>query len=401
SLDSLNRVGMIRDTLPQPADTGIYQLQVRFSSLDENPAAASGPVSFGLILDQGNRVPRRSLVEMQTASWCATCPAHFQHIQQLEKKHQAVSLFHHVGDGMAHDSFRNLGSETVPAFAVNGHLGMQADTAAWIQMLQQKLAQGAPCSLKVLKAEFSASNELRFEVETKFEDLYQGDLRLFVALRERTVRGGGLPFDQFIAQEITTDPTSPYYQFPNQTGGFKHPDVAWVFLTSYRGTRSYMPAGVYRKGAVFNRSYSYTLPSVTSVFIPAGAPYSDANANAAGRFKPAETDIVAVLWDHSNPLKPEVLQATVQPLWDAASGLEPEQSLTSFDMWPNPAGKLVHLYFPSGFTAQDFTLLDVSGRVCMQGTATQRDHALDVSALKPGIYWLRAGSAARKLVVAP
>ncbi|MEN9511943.1 MAG: hypothetical protein RLZZ370_1762, partial [Bacteroidota bacterium] len=40
SLDSLNRVGMIRDTLPQPADTGIYQLQVRFSSLDENPAAA-------------------------------------------------------------------------------------------------------------------------------------------------------------------------------------------------------------------------------------------------------------------------------------------------------------------------------------------------------------------------
>lgn len=401
SLDSLNRVGMIRDTLPQAADTGIYQLQVRFSSLDENPAAAPRPVSFGLILDQGNRVPRRSLVEMQTASWCATCPAHFQHIQLLEKKHQAVSLFHHVGDGMAHDSFRNLGSETVPAFAVNGHLGMQADTAAWIQMLQQKLAQGAPCSLKVLKAEFSASNELRFEVETKFEDLYQGDLRLFVALRERTVRGGGLPFDQFIAPEITTDPTSPYYQFPNQTGGFKHPDVAWVFLTSYRGTRSYMPAGVYRKGAVFNRSYSYTLPSVTSVFIPAGAPYSDANANAAGRFKPAETDIVAVLWDHSNPLKPEVLQATVQPLWDAASGLEPEQSLTSFDMWPNPAGKLVHLYFPSGFTAQDFTLLDVSGRVCMQGTATQRDHALDVSALKPGIYWLRAGSAARKLVVAP
>jgi hypothetical protein len=162
-----------------------------------------------------------------------------------------------------------------------------------------------------------------------------------------------------------------------------------------------MPAGVFRKGAVYNRSFSYTLPPVTSVFIPAGAPYNDANANAAGRFKPAETDIVAVLWDHSNPLKPEVLQTTVQPLWDAANGLASKQEAPVFDMWPNPAGKLVHLYFPTGFTAQDFALLDVSGRVCLQGTAVQREYVLDVSAMKPGVYWLRVGSVARKLVVAP
>lgn len=401
SLDSINRVGVLRDTLPQFADTGIYELEVRFSSLDGNIAAASRPVTLDLMLDQGKRVPRRGLVEMQTASWCATCPAYFQQVRELESKYQAVSLFHHVGDGMAHDSFKNLGAETVPAFAVNGTFSLQADTAAWIQSLKQQMMDGAPCSLKVLKTELSALNELRFEVETRFEDLYLGDLRLFVALRERTVRGGGLPFDQFIAQEITTNPNAPYYQFPNQTGGFKHPDVAWVFLTPYGGMRNYIPTGANRSGALFTKSFSFNLPSITSVFIPAGAPYSDANANAFGRYKPAETDIVAVLWDHSNPLKPEVIQATVQPLWDAANGWADNQEAQGFDIWPNPASARLHVYFPPGFAAREFTLLDVSGRVCMQGTAVQREHVLDVSALKPGVYWLRVGSAARKLVVAP
>jgi hypothetical protein len=96
-----------------------------------------------------------------------------------------------------------------------------------------------------------------------------------------------------------------------------------------------------------------------------------------------------------------VIQATVQPLWDAANGWAENQEAQGFDIWPNPASARLHVYFPPGFAAREFTLLDVSGRVCMQGTAVQREHVLDVSALKPGVYWLRVGSAARKLVVAP
>jgi hypothetical protein len=402
SMDSSSRVGMLRDTLPQASDTGIYLLQVRFISFDGNAFSAPWQVSSIYILDRGNRTARRSLAEMQTASWCAVCPAHFDALRKLESKYQAVALFHHTGDGMAHDSFSNLGTLGVPAFSINGFTDINADTAVWMKSIQDAAAEGAPCILKVNNANLSAANVLSFEVETRFTDLYQGDLRLLVALRERTVRGGGLPFDQFIAPEITKDAGSPYYQYPTQTAGFKHPNVAWLFLTPYRGTAAFMPVGNFYGGSAYKRSFSMTLPAITSLLIPATSPYPDANSNAAGRYKPAETDIVAVLWDHSNPLQPKVLQATVQPLWDAVNGNETANEQESFLMWPNPADQTVFLYFPmlrDGLA--QYEILDASGRVCLSGMAQQQEHAVDISQLKPGAYWLRAGGKAQKLIVAP
>ncbi len=401
-LDSVNRVGVLRDTLPQPSDTGVYVLEVRFSSFNGVPVSTPWQLSPVYILDGGKRTKRRSLAEMQTASWCAVCPAHFSDLRNLEARHQAVSLFHHTGDGMAHDSFSNLGTLEVPSFSLNGVTAKKADTAAWIKNIQEATAIGAPCTLKVTKAALSGSNVLSFDVETRFTDIYQGDLRLMVALRERTVRGGGLPFDQFIAAEITANPNSPYYKYPSQTGGFKHPDVAWRFLTPYRGTQTYMPAGQFYSGTSYARSFSMPLPAVTSILIPTTAPYPDANSNAAGRYKPAETDIVAVLWDHSNPLQPQVLQAAVQPLWDAVNSSAEHQETAGFMMWPNPASNNVFLYFPAtvgGCFA--YEMLDASGRVCFAGTAAQREHMVDVSRLKPGVYWVRACGKAQKLVLAP
>jgi len=401
-LDTLNRVGIIRDTLSQPSDTGVYNLEVRFSKYDGNPAAAPRPISLSYILDQGKRVPRRSLAEMQTASWCSVCPAEFKAMRNLESAHQAVTLFHHVSDGMAHQDFSNLGVQTVPAFSINGHVGTVADTGSWHKQIQQASSDGAPCSIKVLNATLSSSNNMSFDVETRFADLYQGDLRLFGALRERTVRGGGLPFDQFIAPEIRADTASPYYNFPNQAGGFKHPDVAWYFFTPYRGTTTYMPAGTYRGGNVYSRSFSLSMPAVTSVLIPASAPYPDANSNAAGRYKPAEKDIVAVLWDHSNPMQPQVVQATVQPLWDAANNIAEKQENRAFMLWPNPTRNQIQVYFPQGIRGNGhYDLLDASGRVCLQGKAEKSEFMLELQQLKPGVYWFVAEGQAQKVILSP
>lgn len=72
----------------------------------------------------------------------------------------------------------------------------------------------------------------------------------------------------------------------------------------------------------------------------------------------------------------------------------------SFELFPNPSGDEVHLYFndPSAQKAK-IELLDLNGRVLQEFPASATaEFKLDLSSLPANLYWVKVGQQVKQLV---
>jgi hypothetical protein len=60
-------------------------------------------------------------------------------------------------------------------------------------------------------------------------------------------------------------------------------------------------------------------------------------------------------------------------------------------LYPNPAQNRLHLAAPN-LNGQSWKMMDLTGRVVMQGTCSGSDVELDLSTLRKGLYFLRVGT---------
>lgn len=98
----------------------------------------------------------------------------------------------------------------------------------------------------------------------------------------------------------------------------------------------------------------------------------------------------SIYFDFNDPIVTNTHKYTVRPF--VSTSVQEVFGHLDFQIFPNPSSQVVKLTFNQDIQNVSLSLLDLSGRIINQHIAVQKDHYLDVSYLKAGIYLLRAES---------
>jgi hypothetical protein len=96
----------------------------------------------------------------------------------------------------------------------------------------------------------------------------------------------------------------------------------------------------------------------------------------------------SIYFDFNDPIVTNTHKYTIRPF--VSTSVQEVFGHLDFQIFPNPSSQVVKLTFSHDIQNVSLSLLDLSGRIINQHIAVQKDHYLDVSYLKAGIYILRA-----------
>lgn len=84
-------------------------------------------------------------------------------------------------------------------------------------------------------------------------------------------------------------------------------------------------------------------------------------------------------------------------IYQPGVGLQ-ESSPETWFIYPNPASDFIRISLPQNDQEQDYTITDISGKICMQGVLADGQTTLFIQPLAPGIYLLNYGHEVKRFV---
>lgn len=318
------------------------------SSADEITSNDTLKKSFFVV--NGTGAPKKVFFEEATGAWCVHCPDAHTYMEKLKADFgsDVVIAVHHNSDAMTNtesDAINSAFANGYPNGYVDrtlfsGYTKVGTNRGDWSNLVTKQKALYTPVVVNMKNVSFDgATRKIQFDVEAEFTDYYSGDIRIGAMIKEAYLRGAGSSplWDQSIASVYTTNPNHLYYQKATPMVGYYHKNVVINIPSTAWGSNGSIP-GTAAPGDKFTKTYSYTLPAMTTAVIPTTAEFSP-TGSAYGRNKPQEIWVIGfVAKNNTNVGKREVLNVNERQVWDLAAGNVAIKAGTQVEAYPNPAG---------------------------------------------------------------
>lgn len=395
-------------------------------SADENPA--NDTLSFKVFVVNGTGAPKYVLIEEGSGAWCGYCPDGHLRLTDITKNDTSIiGVVHHNNDGMT-----NANSDAINATYQTGYpYGMVDRTlfsdqttiglnrGLWETKAGERKNISSPVSVLISKTYDEASRKIDFTVTANFVDYAQGDMRINAFLVEDKVRGNDLhnvwTQHNYYSSQFNGGaggPSHPLYNEPEWLTGYLHNHVVRAIPSGTWGTAGVIPSTV-SPGQNFSKSYTYTIPPVTTVTLPE---INDdplglrLGGNGEGMNKPQDFSIVAfVSYYNADTKQREVLNAKEVSLL-GISGINESKILASdVTIYPNPVNGTATVKFnlksTSNVSVEIYNALGQKVNTLRNGSLGTGEHNLifDASQYENGIYFLNIttneGRTAKRFVV--
>lgn len=358
------------------------------SGADNNPSNDS--VKKTVYVINGTGAPKKVFLEEATGAWCQHCPDAHSYIASIVENNpgKVVVAVHHNADAMTNsesDLINAAFASGYPNGYVDRHLFDGYSTVGtnrtdWTSFVASQSQLYTPVKVNMKNVTWNGTTRaITFDVEAEFTDYYAGDIRIGAMVKEEYMRGqsgnnsSGYPYyDQIISSVYTSNPAHEYYGKTSPMGGYYHKHVIINIPSGAWGSAGTIP-GTAAPGDKFTKSYTFTLPSTTSVTIPSTAQFWP-QGSVYGRNKPQEIWLIGfVAKNNTDAKKRDVLNVNEQPLWDLAAGTSNlAAGTTEVSAYPNPASNAASVEFtlPS---AQQVTIkvTNALGQVVYEHTEAQ------------------------------
>ena len=298
----------------------------------------------------GTGAPKKVFFEEATGAWCIHCPDAHTYMEKLKEDFgsDVVIAVHHNADAMT-----NTESDAVNAAFASGYPNGYVDRTLysgyskvgtnrtdWNNLVTKQKALYTPVKVNISNVSFDGTTrKIQFDVEAEFTDYYSGDVRIGAMIKEGYMRGAGASplWDQAIASSYITNPSHLYYQKKTPMVGYYHKNVIINIPSTAWGSAGSIPATA-APGDKFKKTYSYTLPALTTATIPTTAEFTPVGS-VYGRNKPQEIWVIGFVAKNNTAVtKREVLNVNEQQLWDLSAGTMPiKAGTTAVEAYPNPA----------------------------------------------------------------
>ena len=329
--------------------------------------------------------PKRILLEKYTSAFCGACPnAHLIAEELAAAYPELILAFHHSSvDGMANsnstewrDGFGVLGTP----MGMVGRSGPGAGQIAvlphlWEERILEQLNEPAYVGLELRGSYNPFSRMLSLDVAGTFtERPPAGELRLNLMITEDSVIHAGYGFDQ--SNYFNDVEGHPLYGLGQPIYFYPHHHVVREIVDGTWGTSGVFPPQP-ELGQVYHHHYDYFLP---------------------WNWNQEKARLVAFvsLYDEQNLFQRQVLNVVEHPLYALVATAVEEPESQAFRVSPNPATEMLRLELPA--LTHRVELLTLTGQSAYAQSVRSEKHEVDVSNLKPGLYLVRAYTAAGILV---
>jgi hypothetical protein len=365
-----------------PAGSGQYELKIWVTDINGNPDQNNSNDTATLAVTvMDTIITKMVLIEQGTGAWCQFCPDGTVIMNDiLQTLNNTIGVTIHNGDAMAFAD-----GNTVNSAFISGYPGGMIDRykfpdmagvgfsrGQWKAKTIERLATPVPVHVSATHTYNMSTRQLSATVRVEFFEDMTGEFRINCHVIEDSLTGTGQGWNQ--ANAYNSTPGHPFQGAGNPIVGYVHNHVTRTMLGGPWGAAGTIPNTV-TKGAVYEQTFNYTLPSV---------------------LKPQHISIVPLLQMYSaNPNEREILNAQKYDL-DYHVGMEEEISLFEYvNIYPNPAGN--HLNVDMALTAANKVKLEVTnmmGQVVITENignvpAGQKLVTINTSDLADGYYVIR------------
>jgi hypothetical protein len=197
-----------------------------------------------------------------------------------------------------------------------------------------------------------------------------GDLRLNLFLMEDSVVGYGHGFDQ--KNYFNTTYGHPYYGAGDTIIGYVHHHVMRNVQTGAWGL-----SGVFPSSPITGNLYSHTF----------------SNIQISNRWKENDIDVIAfVSYYNSNAQQRKILNSNHLKLKSISTAIKSVNAVSLMTIFPNPASDNLTFSFSDNISFIKINIFSLIGNQEFSSIVTAPQNTIDISWLKPGIYFFEAKS---------
>ena len=240
----------------------------------------SDTIQFTIFVNRGIRGNKRTLLEVFEGAWVGQIPDGKLYVDSLQSAYgdSIIVVSHHSNDGMSNNSsdvIQNAFAPFFPSAAIDrvsfpNESKVAVGRNLWRNYASTQLASETPVNISIINKTFNPiTRVIDYDVKVDFIDYpFPGNIKLNAFIVEDGVRGPMLSATSTTWNQRNiygTDPTHPFYNFPQYIFGYKHDNVVRGILSGPWGN-SYLIPNNPQIGTSYIQHFTYTLAQVDSVF---------------------------------------------------------------------------------------------------------------------------------------
>jgi hypothetical protein len=408
-------------TVDNPGTMKSIDIWVNNVNASKDPDSSNNGFSTTAFVLQGTNGVKKVLLEEGSGAWCGWCPDGHRLMTNLLAIHpEAIGIVYHNSDLMAINDGNTINSTYTNSYPygmvdrsvypdIAASVGLSRDL--WEQAFTESNATpSVPVDLQILTKTWDpTTRQISFTVTVKTKDYIAGDLRLNAMIKEDKVRGPDVrPVNQlgwtqhnYLSKYYPTGgvPGNPLYDEDEWLVGYFHNHVAEKLFNGAFGA-VLGAGGITPPGQTFTQTFTWTLPSTTSVTYPGATATTSllrSIKDGQGQFKPEDINLVAYVSLYTaDATQRNILNTTETPLFYWRTGIETaaKTEVGGINIYPNPtAGNTQMEYILSTASEVSVEIYNVLGekvQTLNNGNQTQGSHTIsfDTKELTNGLYFV-------------